>query len=50
MGCQMTEQVVWLGIFFDSDPMFISLRLSNVAPSKARPGDPVWNAYQWEVD
>jgi ABC-type transport system substrate-binding protein len=45
----MTDQVVWMGIFFDSEPMFISNRLVNVAPSRARPGSPAWNAHAWDV-
>jgi peptide/nickel transport system substrate-binding protein len=46
----MTEQVVWMGIFYDSEPMFISTRTADVAPATARPGTPAWNAHLWGVN
>ena len=45
----MTDQVIWMGIFYDSEPMFISDRLRNVGPAEARPATPAWNAHLWDV-
>lgn len=46
----MTDQVVWMGIFYDSEPMLISKRVVGAGPARARPGTPAWNAQLWDVN
>ena len=45
----MTDQVIWMGIFYDSQPVLISNRLQNVTAGAARLSSPVWNAQDWDT-
>lgn len=44
----MTDQVVPLGIYYNTDPTMIANRLLNVAPG-AQSSTPAWSSYEWEV-
>jgi peptide/nickel transport system substrate-binding protein len=45
---KVTDEVVWLGTFFDSEPALISNRLTNVG-AKENDAPMTWNAHQWGV-
>jgi peptide/nickel transport system substrate-binding protein len=45
---QITDELIWMGLFFDSEPSLIANRLVNVT---ARPDDSrhTWNAHLWDI-
>jgi ABC-type transport system substrate-binding protein len=45
----MTDQVVWMGLFYDTEPLLVSNRLKNVSAGNAPPALSTWNAYRWDV-
>jgi peptide/nickel transport system substrate-binding protein len=46
----ITDQAVWLDLFYDAAPLLISSRLKNVAASKAEGALDTWNAHAWDVN
>jgi peptide/nickel transport system substrate-binding protein len=46
---QLTDQVIWLGIYYNSQPVMLSNRIQNVADRKTAEGLPGWNSQQWEL-
>ena len=44
----MTDEVIWMGTVFDSEPALISNRLAN-AGAKENGATQTWNAYQWAI-
>lgn len=45
---RVTDEVIWLGTFFDSEPALISNRLVNVGAKDNR-ATQTWNAHEWGV-
>jgi peptide/nickel transport system substrate-binding protein len=45
----ITDQVVWLDLFYDAAPLLISSRLKGVGASKAEGALDTWNAHEWDV-
>jgi peptide/nickel transport system substrate-binding protein len=45
----MTENLIVLGLFYDTEPSFIANRLKNVAPSRADGSNMAWNAHEWDT-
>lgn len=45
----VTDQVIWLDLFYDAQPILVGNRLRNVAASKSEGGRETWNAHEWEV-
>jgi hypothetical protein len=45
----ITDQVVWLDLFYDAAPMLISSRLKGVSASKAESALDTWNVQDWDV-
>jgi len=43
-----TEQVVPVGIYYNTEPTMIASRLVNVAPG-AQSSSPAWNAHEWDT-
>ena len=44
----MTDQVVPIGIYYNTEPTMVANRLVNVAPG-AQSSSPAWNAHEWDV-
>jgi hypothetical protein len=42
----MTDQVIWMDLFYDAQPTLVSSRLGRV--TAVSPGPVVWNAHEWE--
>lgn len=45
---RVTDEVIWMGMFFDTQPSLISNRLVNVG-AKADKSRQTWNAHEWGV-
>ncbi|MEA2640843.1 MAG: peptide/nickel transport system substrate-binding protein [Chloroflexota bacterium] len=45
---QVTDQLVWMGLFFDTEPALVGNRLVNVGP-RAEDSAQTWNAHEWDV-
>ncbi len=45
----VTEQLVWLDLFYDAQPVMVSARLKNVTVGKAAGAQDSWNAHEWDV-
>jgi hypothetical protein len=45
---RMTDQVVWLGLFYDIDPIMVDNHLKNVGGRGAL-ATQAWNATQWDL-
>src|SRR5581483_6979459 len=43
----MTDQVIWMDLFYDAQPTLVSQRLSNV--TAVSQGPITWNAQEWSV-
>ena len=46
----VTEQVVWLDLFYDAQPILISRRLKNVTASSAEGALETWNGPDWDIN
>jgi peptide/nickel transport system substrate-binding protein len=44
---EVSDQLVWMTLYYDSQPVLVSNHLINVAPSGQ--GDTAWNAHTWDV-
>jgi peptide/nickel transport system substrate-binding protein len=44
-----TERVVLMGLFYDTEPIMVANRLTNVAATKVSTSTPVWNVLDWDV-
>ena len=44
-----TENLVLMGLFYDTEPLFIGHRLINVTAARAAASTPVWNILEWDV-
>jgi hypothetical protein len=40
---------VYLGLFYDVEPMVVASRLANVRPRRAGLASPVWNVHEWDT-
>jgi peptide/nickel transport system substrate-binding protein len=45
----ITDQVVWMELFYDATPFLISRRLKGVQATKAEGSLESWNAHEWDV-
>jgi peptide/nickel transport system substrate-binding protein len=46
----ITDQVIWLDLFYDAQPIMISRLLKNVHAAKAEGSLETWNAHEWDVE
>ncbi len=44
----MTDQVIWMDLFYDAQPTLVSARLDKV--TAVSQGPIVWNAYEWDLN
>ncbi|HZT05789.1 MAG TPA: ABC transporter substrate-binding protein [Chloroflexota bacterium] len=44
----ITDQVVWMDLFYDAEPMLVSGRVSHVTPVSQ--GAVAWNAQEWDLN
>lgn len=47
---QVSDQVLFLPLFFDSAPDLVGARLVNVSPGQSERTSQVWNAQEWDVN
>jgi peptide/nickel transport system substrate-binding protein len=45
----VSDQIVWLDLFYDAQPVMVSARLKNVKVGKAAGAQDSWNANEWDV-
>ncbi len=46
---EITDQLVWLDLFYDAQPLMVSARLKNVQVGKAAGAQDSWNVHEWDV-
>jgi peptide/nickel transport system substrate-binding protein len=45
----VSEQVAWIGLFYQTEPDLIANRLANVAVPKSSGASRLWNVHEWDV-
>lgn len=45
----MTDQVVILGLWYNTEPVFIGNRLANITVREVGPTTEAWNAHEWNI-
>jgi hypothetical protein len=45
---KMTDDAIWLTLFFDTEPALISNRLVNVR-ARGEDSNHAWNSFEWDV-
>ncbi|HZT07735.1 MAG TPA: ABC transporter substrate-binding protein, partial [Chloroflexota bacterium] len=45
----MTDQLVWMGLFYNAEATMIANRVENVGANNAGSSTQAWNAYTWDV-
>jgi ABC-type transport system substrate-binding protein len=45
----ITDQVVWIDLFYDAQPVMVSSRLKNVVIGGAAGAQDSWNVHEWDV-
>lgn len=45
----ITDQLVWLDLFYDAQPVMVSGRLKNVVIGRAADAQDTWNIHEWDV-
>jgi peptide/nickel transport system substrate-binding protein len=45
----VSEQVAWMGMFYQTDPLVLANRIQNITIPKASGSDVTWNVHQWDV-
>ena len=45
----ISDQVAWMGMFYQTDPQVIANRIQRVTVPKASGADILWNVNDWEV-
>ncbi len=45
----VTDQLIWLDLFYDAQPVMVSARLKNVRVGKAASAQDSWNANEWDL-
>jgi peptide/nickel transport system substrate-binding protein len=45
----ITDQVVWIDLFYDAQPVMVSSRLKNVVIGGAAGAQDTWNVHEWDV-
>jgi hypothetical protein len=45
----MTDQLIWMGLYYGAEPTTIGKRIQNVYP-RYQNGTHTWNAHEWDVN
>jgi ABC-type transport system substrate-binding protein len=45
----VSEQVAWMGMFYQTDPLVLANRIQNVTIPRASGSDVTWNVQDWDV-
>lgn len=45
----VSEQVAWIGLFYQTEPDLVANRLANVSVPKSNSANRLWNVHEWDI-
>ena len=45
----ISDQVAWMGMFYQTDPIVVANRIQNTTIPKASGSDITWNVHEWDL-
>ena len=45
----VSDQVAWMGLFYQTEPMVIASRIQNLTVPQASTSSVLWNVHQWDL-